>query len=171
MRSPTLLPIRMNAADTSASSAIADCTPLTVVPRSWTTAEIDTFMMRRVDHEDEHRHRQEDRDTWVPGRLRHRDRRVFLHATQSSHGRHGRASGSDPRSTEMLAGDRDELLHRPVDAGAVLGGDEIEQQPAHDREDEPRLIRVRPRGNSASHSSTNAGTRRSKGDSPWAPRE
>ena len=44
MRSPTLLPIRMNAADTSASSAIADCTPLTVVPRSWTTAEIDTFM-------------------------------------------------------------------------------------------------------------------------------
>ena len=44
MRSPTLLPIRMNAADTSASSAIADCTPLTVVSRSWTTAEIDTFI-------------------------------------------------------------------------------------------------------------------------------
>ena len=34
----------MNAADTSASSAIADCTPLTVVSRSWTTAEIDTFI-------------------------------------------------------------------------------------------------------------------------------
>ncbi len=34
----------MNAAETRASSAIADCTPLTVVPRSWTTAEIDTFM-------------------------------------------------------------------------------------------------------------------------------
>ena len=44
MRSPTLLPIRMNAADTSASSAIADWTRLTVVPRSWTTAEIETFM-------------------------------------------------------------------------------------------------------------------------------
>ena len=44
MRSPTLLPIRMNAADTSASSAIADWTPLTVVSRSSTTAEIDTFI-------------------------------------------------------------------------------------------------------------------------------
>src|SRR6185312_8390097 len=44
MRSPTLLLIRMKAADTSASNAIADCTPLTVVSRSWTTAEIDTFM-------------------------------------------------------------------------------------------------------------------------------
>ena len=44
MRSPTLLPMRMNAADTSASSAIADCTPLTVVSRSVTTAEIDTFI-------------------------------------------------------------------------------------------------------------------------------
>src|SRR5690242_18099089 len=45
MRSPTLLPIRMNAAETSASSAMADWTPLTVVPRSFTTAEIDTFMI------------------------------------------------------------------------------------------------------------------------------
>jgi hypothetical protein len=44
MRSPTLLPIRMNAAETSASSAIADWTPLTVVSRSRTTAEIDTFI-------------------------------------------------------------------------------------------------------------------------------
>ena len=44
MRSPTLLPIRMNAADTSASSAIADWTPLTVVSRSSTTAEIETFI-------------------------------------------------------------------------------------------------------------------------------
>ena len=34
----------MNAADTNASSAIADWTPLTVVPRSRTTAEIDTFI-------------------------------------------------------------------------------------------------------------------------------
>ena len=34
----------MNAAETSASSAIADWTPLTVVPRSWTTAEIETFI-------------------------------------------------------------------------------------------------------------------------------
>ena len=34
----------MNAADTSASSAIADCTPLTVVSRSRTTAAIDTFI-------------------------------------------------------------------------------------------------------------------------------
>src|SRR3954451_3343121 len=34
----------MNDADTSASSAIADWTPDTVVPRSWTTAEIDTFI-------------------------------------------------------------------------------------------------------------------------------
>ena len=44
MRSPTLPPIRMNAAETSASSAIADWTPLTVVSRSSTTAEIETFI-------------------------------------------------------------------------------------------------------------------------------
>ena len=44
IRSPTLLPIRMKAAETSASSAIADCTPLTVVSRSRTTAEIETFI-------------------------------------------------------------------------------------------------------------------------------
>src|SRR4051794_21620561 len=44
IRSPILLLMRMNAAETSASSAIADWTPLTVVPRSWTTAEIDTFI-------------------------------------------------------------------------------------------------------------------------------
>ncbi len=44
IRSPTLLLIRMKAADTSASRAIADWTPLTVVPRSCTTAEIDTFI-------------------------------------------------------------------------------------------------------------------------------
>jgi hypothetical protein len=44
MRSPILLPIKMNAADTSASSAMADWTPLTVVPISRTTAEIDTFI-------------------------------------------------------------------------------------------------------------------------------
>ena len=35
----------MNAAETSASSAIADWTPLTVVSRSLTTAEIETFMI------------------------------------------------------------------------------------------------------------------------------
>jgi hypothetical protein len=35
----------MNAADTSASSAIAACTLLTSVSRSWTTEEIDTFMI------------------------------------------------------------------------------------------------------------------------------
>ena len=34
----------MKAADTSASSAMADWTPLTVVSRSSTTAEIDTFI-------------------------------------------------------------------------------------------------------------------------------
>ncbi len=45
MRSPTLLPIKMNAAETSASKAMADCTPLAVVPRSCTTAEIETFMI------------------------------------------------------------------------------------------------------------------------------
>src|SRR3954471_20085535 len=44
MRSPILLLTRMNAAETSASSAIADCTPLTVVSRSRTTDEIETFM-------------------------------------------------------------------------------------------------------------------------------
>ncbi len=44
MRSPTLLLIRMNAAETRASSAIADWTPLTVVSRSSTTAEIETFI-------------------------------------------------------------------------------------------------------------------------------
>ena len=44
MKSPTRLPMRMNAAETSASSAIADWTPLTVVSRSLTTAEIDTFI-------------------------------------------------------------------------------------------------------------------------------
>ena len=44
MRSPTLLLIRMNAAETSASRAIADCTPLTVVSRSLTTDEMETFI-------------------------------------------------------------------------------------------------------------------------------
>src|SRR3954469_24342442 len=34
----------MNAAETSASSAIADCTPLAVVSRARTTAEIETFI-------------------------------------------------------------------------------------------------------------------------------
>ena len=34
----------MNAAETSASSAMADCTPLAVVSRSSMTAEIDTFI-------------------------------------------------------------------------------------------------------------------------------
>src|SRR3954453_6358071 len=34
----------MKAAETSASIATADCTPLTVVSRSSTTAEMDTFM-------------------------------------------------------------------------------------------------------------------------------
>src|SRR6476620_1012830 len=36
--------MRMKAADTSASSAIVDCTPLTVVWRSCTTDAIDTFI-------------------------------------------------------------------------------------------------------------------------------
>src|SRR3954452_5324397 len=36
--------MRMNAAETSASRAIADCTPLTVVSRSLTTDEIETFI-------------------------------------------------------------------------------------------------------------------------------
>ena len=44
MRSPTLPLMRMNAADTSASRAIADWTPLTVVSRSSATAVIDTFI-------------------------------------------------------------------------------------------------------------------------------
>src|SRR3954454_9710803 len=44
IRSAILLPIRMNAAETRASSAIADWTPLAVVSRSLTTAEIDTFI-------------------------------------------------------------------------------------------------------------------------------
>src|SRR5690349_9407044 len=44
IRSATFEPIRMNAADTSASRAIAPCTPLTVVSRSSTTLEIDTFI-------------------------------------------------------------------------------------------------------------------------------
>jgi len=36
--------MRMKAAETSASSAMADWTPLTVVSRSRTTAEIETFI-------------------------------------------------------------------------------------------------------------------------------
>ena len=44
MRSPILLLIRMNAAETNASRAMADCTALAVVLRSLVTAEIDTFM-------------------------------------------------------------------------------------------------------------------------------
>src|SRR5262245_16621107 len=43
-RSPILLPIRMNAAETSASRAMADWTLLAVVCRSCTTAEIETFI-------------------------------------------------------------------------------------------------------------------------------
>ena len=44
MRSATLPPIRMNAAETSASKAIADCTLLTVAPMSSTTAAMLTFI-------------------------------------------------------------------------------------------------------------------------------
>ena len=44
MRSPSFELVRMNAAETSASRAIADCTPLAVVCRSLMTAEIDTFI-------------------------------------------------------------------------------------------------------------------------------
>src|SRR3954447_17309138 len=44
MRSPILLLIRMKAAETRASRAMADCTPLAVVWRSLITAEIDTFI-------------------------------------------------------------------------------------------------------------------------------
>ena len=43
-RSPSLLLIRMKAAETRASSAIALWTALTVVSRSLTTAAIDTFI-------------------------------------------------------------------------------------------------------------------------------
>src|SRR5215211_518027 len=42
MRSPTLLPIRMNAADTSASRAIADWTPLMNVSISSVVRDLDT---------------------------------------------------------------------------------------------------------------------------------
>jgi hypothetical protein len=62
-------PIRMNAAETSASSAIADWTPLTVVCRSWTTYEIETFHERGVDDQDEHRHRDEDGQLGTARRL------------------------------------------------------------------------------------------------------
>jgi hypothetical protein len=44
IKSPIFLEIRMNAAETSASRAIADWTPLAVVWRSCTTAEMDTFI-------------------------------------------------------------------------------------------------------------------------------
>src|SRR5918994_4149357 len=44
IKSPILLPTSMKAADTSASRAIADCTPLTVVCKSLTTDEIETFI-------------------------------------------------------------------------------------------------------------------------------
>ena len=44
MRSPIFELMRMKAAETRASRAIADWTPLAVVSRSLTTAEIDTFM-------------------------------------------------------------------------------------------------------------------------------
>ena len=44
-RSPILLPIRMNAAETRASRAIAAWMALTSMPRSSTTAEIETFMI------------------------------------------------------------------------------------------------------------------------------
>ena len=44
MRSPTFELMRMKAAETRASRAMADCTPLAVVSRSSITAEMDTFM-------------------------------------------------------------------------------------------------------------------------------
>src|SRR5918993_257606 len=44
IKSLILLPTSMKAADTSASRAIADCTPLTVVCKSLTTDEIETFI-------------------------------------------------------------------------------------------------------------------------------
>ena len=45
IRSPSLLLIMMNAAETRASRAIADWMSLTLVPRSRATAVIDTFMI------------------------------------------------------------------------------------------------------------------------------
>src|SRR3546814_6167274 len=45
-KSPILLLMSINAADTNASSAMADCTALTDVCKSSTTAEIDTFISK-----------------------------------------------------------------------------------------------------------------------------
>ena len=61
MRSPTLLLIRMKAAETSASSAIADWTLLTVASRSLGHGRDRHVHDRGVHHEDEHRHRQKER--------------------------------------------------------------------------------------------------------------
>jgi len=44
IKSPTFELMSMKAAETSASRAMADCTPLAVVSRSVITAEMDTFM-------------------------------------------------------------------------------------------------------------------------------
>ncbi len=68
-RSPILLPMRMNAAETSASSAIAAWMALTSVPRSSDHRRDRDIHDRRVDDEDEHRHRQQDGEQLVALRL------------------------------------------------------------------------------------------------------
>ena len=59
IRSPTLLPIKMNAAETNASRAIAACTQLTVVSEIVDHSRDRHIHQRRVDHEHEARHRQQ----------------------------------------------------------------------------------------------------------------
>ena len=65
MRSPVLPPMRMNAAETSASRAIAPCTPLAVVSRSCDDRRDRHVHERRVEDEHEHRHGEEDGEAAV----------------------------------------------------------------------------------------------------------
>ena len=67
MRSPTLLLIRMNAAETSASSAIADWTPLDRRAEILDHGRDRHVHHRRVDHQHEHRHRQQDGESRIAG--------------------------------------------------------------------------------------------------------
>ena len=101
MRSPTLLPIRMNAAETSASSAIADWMLLTVVPRSCDDRGDRHVHDRRVDDEDEHRHRQQERQESARGRGAFADTRRLgglegIGRGVCGHGRDGTACTSRP---------------------------------------------------------------------------
>ena len=89
----------MNAAETSASSAIADWTPLAVVSQVVHDGRDRDVHQRRVDDEHEHRHREQDRDEVVAARLLGRRRGDGYGVTRHA----ATAEGCRPKRPSHLA--------------------------------------------------------------------